>query len=68
MAEPSPPDAVRVDALLREARTRIDAVDAEPLLMHAAGVSRTWLFAHGDRPLPAPVAARFRALVERRAA
>lgn len=35
--------------------------------MHAAGVSRAWLYAHGDDPVDSAVQAVFLALVERRA-
>ncbi|AKC88166.1 SAM-dependent methyltransferase [Pseudoxanthomonas suwonensis] len=58
----------RLDALLREAAARIGRGDAEPLLVHALGVDRAWLFAHATDPVDAGAAGRFRALVERRAA
>ena len=58
----------RIDALLREARLRIDAVDAELLLCHLLGKPRSWLFAHADDGLDADTAAGFAALLERRAA
>ena len=64
----SHPATVRVDALLREAATRIGREDAEPLLMHALGVDRAWLFAHAGDPVEAPEAGRYRALVARREA
>ncbi|WP_156924759.1 peptide chain release factor N(5)-glutamine methyltransferase [Pseudoxanthomonas sp. J35] len=64
----NPPDPVRLDALLREAAARIGREDAEPLLVHALGVDRAWLFAHASDPVPADEAVRYRALVERRAA
>jgi release factor glutamine methyltransferase len=69
----SPPPAAatpapRVDALLREAAARIGRADAEPLLVHALGRDRAWLFAHATDPVAEPDAARFRGLVERRAA
>lgn len=58
----------RIDALLREAGTRIDATDAALLLAHALGRARSWLFAHGDEVAPEADAARFGQLVARRAA
>jgi len=60
--------ATRIDEALRAARHRIDATDAELLLAHAVGASRSWLFAHAHDPLPAAQQARFEALVTRRAA
>lgn len=60
--------APRVDALLHDARRRIDAVDAGLLLAYATGRPRGWLFAHGDAGVDPAVAARFGALVARREA
>jgi release factor glutamine methyltransferase len=60
--------ALRIDEALRAARMRIDATDAEILLAHALGASRSWLFAHATDPLPADPHARFEDLVARRAA
>ena len=57
-----------LDVLLREASARIAREDAEPLLAHALGRDRAWLFAHATEPVPAAAAADFRALVARRAA
>jgi release factor glutamine methyltransferase len=57
-----------VATVLRQARAHIDPADAELLLAHALGSSRTWLLAHGDDELAADAAARFESLVERRAA
>ena len=57
-----------LDVLLREASARIAREDAEPLLAHALGRDRAWLFAHATDPVPAAAAADFRALVARRAA
>ena len=65
-APPSAPD--RVDALLREAAVRIGREDAEPLLVHALGVDRAWLFAHATDPVAAADADRYRTLVARRQA
>jgi release factor glutamine methyltransferase len=58
----------RLDALLRDAGTRIDPVDAQWLLVHALGKPRSWLYAHGDDVADAALVARFGALVERRIA
>ncbi|MCC8536392.1 peptide chain release factor N(5)-glutamine methyltransferase [Xanthomonas axonopodis pv. poinsettiicola] len=52
--------------LLRQACQRIDRGDAEPLLLHALGRDRAWLFAHGRDPVTATLAAAFQALVQRR--
>ena len=57
-----------VAALLARARRRLDPAEAELLLAHALGRSRTWLLAHGDDEIAADDAASFEALVERRAA
>ena len=57
-----------VAGLLAQARRRIDPADADLLLAHALGRSRTWLLAHGDDGIAAAEAARFTALVDRRAA
>lgn len=65
---PTPAGATRVDALLREAAARIGREDAEPLLVHALGVDRAWLFAHATDPISAAEADRCRLLVARRAA
>lgn len=58
----------RVDALLRDARRRIDPADAELLLAHALGKPRAWLFAHARDALCLRDAGAFAALVERREA
>ncbi|MBW8809037.1 MAG: peptide chain release factor N(5)-glutamine methyltransferase [Lysobacter sp.] len=58
---------IRVDALLRDARARVEPSDAELLLCHLLGKPRSWLFAHGDDVLDAQAAAAFAALIERRA-
>ena len=57
-----------LDALLRDAGTRIDPVDAQWLLVHALGKARSWLYAHGDAIPDAALVARFQALVARRVA
>jgi len=59
--------ARRVDALLQVARARIDAVDAEFLLVHVLGKPRSWLFAHRDDLVAGDQVAAFEALVQRRA-
>ena len=56
----------RVDALLREARRRIDAADAALLLAHALGKPLGWLYAHADDPLDDTTRAHFAQLVARR--
>ncbi|HVJ36523.1 MAG TPA: peptide chain release factor N(5)-glutamine methyltransferase [Stenotrophomonas sp.] len=53
--------------LLRQAIARIDRADAEPLLLHALGRDRAWLFAHARDPVGDEAAAAFADLVERRA-
>lgn len=62
------PAPVSHSDLLHAARQDIDATDAVWLLMHVAGVSRTWLFTHGDAPAAPSLAKRYRGLVARRAA
>lgn len=63
--------ATTVASLLRAASTRLSGPEvrreAELLLEHVLGVDRAWLFAHTDHVLDADTAARFAALVERRA-
>ena len=54
-----------VDAALRAARTRIDAFDAELLLLHVVSRSHAWLFTHRDAVLDDAHAAAFDALVDR---
>ncbi|MHC9084784.1 peptide chain release factor N(5)-glutamine methyltransferase [Luteimonas sp. RIT-PG2_3] len=58
--------STRLDALLREARMRIDDVDAQHLLAHVLDKPHSWLYAHADAVLPPHVAERFDALVARR--
>jgi release factor glutamine methyltransferase len=57
-----------VSGLLARARPRLGPAEAELLLAHALGRSRSWLLAHADDAIAAGDAARFEALVERRAA
>lgn len=63
----------RIDALLRDARARLEGagaevVDAELLLSHVLGRGRSWLYAHAGDDIDAIAASAFAALVERRAA
>jgi release factor glutamine methyltransferase len=60
--------APRLDALLRSARARIDAREAELLLAHVLEQVPGWLYAHGDARIAAQAAARFDALLARREA
>jgi release factor glutamine methyltransferase len=64
----SPVSPTRVDDILRDARTQVDPADAEWLLAHVLGKSRSWLYAHGDDLLPDEPLQRYRAFLERRAA
>lgn len=63
----------RMDALLRDARARLqagggDPVDALWLLAHVLGQAPAWLYAHGDDEIDAATHARFDDLVSRRMA
>jgi release factor glutamine methyltransferase len=55
-------------ARLREAGVGSFTLAAEVLLMHATASDRAWLFAHPEHLLASDVAARYFALIERRAA
>lgn len=56
-----------VDQVLCDARGRVDAADAELLLLHALGRrDRSWLFAHAGDVLPAETAERFESLLSQR--
>jgi release factor glutamine methyltransferase len=55
-------------ARLREAGVGSFTLAAEVLLMHATASDRAWLFAHPEHVLASDVAARYFALVDRRAA
>ncbi|KGM56671.1 SAM-dependent methyltransferase [Lysobacter arseniciresistens ZS79] len=56
----------RIDSILRDARAGLEPGDAELLLCHALGRSRSWLYAHGDDELDTASAATFEALLARR--
>lgn len=58
----------RIDATLRAARPGTGPGDAELLLAHVLGRSRSWLYAHGDDVLDEDAAGRFAALLARRRA
>lgn len=62
---------MRIDAALRDARSRLAsspsaALDAELLLCHVLGQTRTWLFTWSDRELNTAQLAAFEALLARR--
>lgn len=57
-----------IEQVLRAARARIEAADAERLLAHATGRSRGGLYAHGDAPLADEERAAFEAAVAQRLA
>ncbi len=58
----------RIETLLRAAREQIEPGEAEWLLSHVLGKSRSWLYSHGDEVLDAATARRFDSLLARRAA
>jgi release factor glutamine methyltransferase len=64
--------AESIAAALSAAAARVggeDArADAELLLAYLIGRPRAWLYAHGDEPVPPELAARYAALLRRRAA
>ncbi|MBB3797909.1 release factor glutamine methyltransferase [Xanthomonas arboricola] len=62
------PAGLAAEQLLRRAVERIERSDAEPLLLHALGRDRAWLFAHGRDPVEPSVAQAFATLVQRRQA
>lgn len=55
-----------LEACLRAASGRIDAVDARLLLAHVLGRPHAWLYAHGDEIVPDAAASAFASLVQRR--
>lgn len=58
----------RYEQLLHDNAGRVDTVDAAVLLAHAAGKSRTWLYAHGADEADPAVVERYAGLVARRIA
>jgi len=60
-------EAVRRGAVRLEAVTDVPCLEAEVLLAYSTGLSRTALLAHSERPLSPEEAARYRALLDRRA-
>ena len=56
----------RLDAVLRDACDRIDAVDARLLLAHALGKPPAWLIAHADEALDHDALLRFDVLLQSR--
>lgn len=58
----------RIDALLRAARKRVESGEAEWLLSHVLGKSRSWLYSHGDDVVDAATSGRFDHLLARRVA
>lgn len=58
----------RIETVLRGARDRLDAGEAELLLMHVLGCSHAWLYAHGRDTLPSAAQEQFGQLVARRVA
>ena len=58
----------RIDALLRAARSLAEPGEAEWLLSHVLGKSRSWLYSHGDEALDLEAIGRFERLLARRAA
>jgi release factor glutamine methyltransferase len=66
--EPQTAGVRRLDDLLQDARKRIDAIDAEFLLLHVLRKPRSWLFAHRDDLGSEAASAAFQTLVGRRAA
>ena len=65
MSDPAPTVG---DALKAARALGVERLDAQLLLAHVLGQSRTWLLAHEDAPLAAAQAAAFRALTARCAA
>ena len=59
------PDVDQALALAR--RLGLHRLDAHWLLAHLLKTTRTWLIAHGDAPLPQPIAQAFAAACQRRA-
>lgn len=66
MAGMDSPPLLTLDVALRNAAGRIDAVDAQWLLLHVLQQPHGWLFAHRGDSLREDVAAAFETLVARR--
>ena len=60
------PPRPTLDALLRQACQRVEAVDARELLAHALQRPPAWLFAHGDETVEEQALQRFDGLLARR--
>ena len=60
--------SARVDEILKVARAKVDAADAEWLLAFVLGKSRSWLYARSDDTIPGDAVQRYDALLERRIA
>ncbi|MCC8364064.1 peptide chain release factor N(5)-glutamine methyltransferase [Lysobacter sp. A6] len=60
--------SARVDEILKDARAKVDAADAEWLLAFVLGKSRSWLYARSDDTIPGDAVQRYHALLERRIA
>ncbi|MEO6155497.1 MAG: peptide chain release factor N(5)-glutamine methyltransferase [Thermomonas sp.] len=63
-----PTSSQNVANLLARARGQIDCAEADCLLAHALGQSRSWLFAHADDTVPDQAHARFESILQRRIA
>lgn len=71
MSEPALPPATLAQALAQAQQAGLARIDAQMLLLHAAGQSphaRAWLLAHDQDALPAAAGAQFAALCARRTA
>ena len=67
-AADGPLPAANVDQALAHAQQLgLDRLDAHWLLAHLLQTPRTWLIAHGDAPLPEPIAQAFADACQRRA-
>lgn len=60
--------SARVDEILKDARAKVDAADAEWLLAFVLGKSRSWLYARSDDTIQGDAVQRYHALLERRIA
>jgi len=69
----SPVSPARIDEILRDARARVvraglEHADAELLLAHVLGKSRSWLYAHSDDALADDIATGYAQILDRRIA